>query len=992
MEIDIAQLAAQTAALLAPYLPYLIKGGKIAAKKAFEKTGEIFAEKGWEQAEKAWRKLKPKVEAKPAAQDAIEEFVNHPEDEDALPSLRQQIKRILAEDVKLAEEISITIGNIDSSAMQAGDDSILIKGNVRGNVIRGNRNIIAEQIQIFTGQNRFPADTGKEKIESAYRLYLEKLRKHCNALPLAALGDDEGADEDITLDRIYIELDTTLFKEPPEGKSPRSVKVGDQEFVLPGEEKTPISVMEMAAKADRLVILGDAGAGKSTFIKKLLALQSAVLLGESEEPLPGFDPQLIPVWIALRELCPQLATVKLESLSAESQHRALTTAVLEKIEEDLKWYKAADFMPMLQEALENGKVLLALDGLDEVPQDLRGVVRQAVNALIKTYNVERILITSRSRSYTGQAVFPHFQTCTIAPFDEEKIGKFSTAWYRERHRLGHIPADQIEPRSNSLAAAATDPDLLEMSGNPMMLTSIALLHQREIGLPRERVRLYKLIVDVLISRWQKYKIGDESFAPSAALAKFLRDDNRLRAALEALAYEAHRSGSKVEKNSEQPQTADLSRGEAITLLERPEFLGSVSLASDFLDYVDQRAGLMVGRGGDLDHPTSYSFPHRTIQEYLAGCHLIGKRERERGREYYNHAAEGDFWSLAALMGAEELHYNRRSTEALLDLAYYLCSSDEPRSEQDERSALWSAQIACIVGKEIIQRDTGNPSGGSAYLQRLIPRTLHLFESRLTPRERAEAGDALAKLGDPRFDENRWHLPKEPLLGFVHIPAGEFWMGTREEEIKDLRKKFGGNEEWYQLETPQHKVRLPDYYLARYPVTVAQFKAFVEESGYKPQDDDSLRGIPPHPVVYVTWYDALEYCHWLDGKLKEQARHILGSANQPLTEPAQSFWQGLAQGKLAVTLPSEAEWEKAARGPIPPSLDFGSLSKVGQEKDGVKRVRERPFYVRYGQKRRWNWTNRSGKLLFSASCLGFVSKWTEIQWLPRRQRGIVARGC
>ena len=111
----------------------------------------------------------------------------------------------------------------------------------------------------------------------------------------------------------------------------------------------------------------------------------------------------------------------------------------------------------------------------------------------------------------------------------------------------------------------------------------------------------------------------------------------------------------------------------LTLLEGQEYLGDLNLADEFLDYVDQRAGLLVGKGGELDHPTSYSFPHRTIQEYLAGCYLIVKREPVR--EYYRHAAEGDFWSLAALMGAEEIFYNRRNTKTLLDLAYDLCPSD-----------------------------------------------------------------------------------------------------------------------------------------------------------------------------------------------------------------------------------------------------------------------------------------------------------------------------
>ena len=287
--------------------------------------------------------------------------------------------------------------------------------------------------------------------------------------------------------------------------------------------------------------------------------------------------------------------------------------------------------------------------------------------------------------------------------------------------------------------------------------------------------------------------------------------------------------------------------------------------------------------------------------------MIGKRER--GREFYNHAAEGDFWSLAAIMGAEELFYNRGMKDELLDLAYWLCPPSHPQNEQDERSLLWSGQIANIVGSEIIQRDTGNPagSGGSEYLKRLIPRTANLLESKLPPRERAEAGDTLARLGDPRFDADHWHLPKESLHGFVHIPAGEFLMGTKKSDIKGLIEKFGGDKEYYERETEQHPVTLPDYYINRYPVTVAQFKAFVDDSEYKPNDNDSLRGVPNHPVVYVTWFDAMKYCQWLNVKLKEQAKNT--RAENHIEKP---FWEGLATEKLIVTLPSEAEWEKAAR--------------------------------------------------------------------------------
>ena len=85
------------------------------------------------------------------------------------------------------------------------------------------------------------------------------------------------------------------------------------------------------------------------------------------------------------------------------------------------------------------------------------------------------------------------------------------------------------------------------------------------------------------------------------------------------------------------------------------------------------------------------------------------------------------------------------------------------------------------------------------------------------------------------------------------------------------------------EAPKHQVTLPGYWIAKTPVTVAQFRAFVEAEGHE-ADEDALKGPDDHPVRYVTWDDALAYCRW------------------------QSKRSG-----LPVTLPSEAEWEKAARG-------------------------------------------------------------------------------
>ena len=98
-----------------------------------------------------------------------------------------------------------------------------------------------------------------------------------------------------------------------------------------------------------------------------------------------------------------------------------------------------------------------------------------------------------------------------------------------------------------------------------------------------------------------------------------------------------------------------------------------------------------------------------------------------------------------------------------------------------------------------------------------------------------------------------------------VPAGEFLMGSPEGEGSSS-------------ERPQHTVYLDSYYAGRYPVTVAQFREFVDRSRHSPANGRCLEGSADHSVIYVSWNDVVAYCQWAE-----------------------------------LRLPTEAEWEKAARG-------------------------------------------------------------------------------
>ncbi len=843
----------------------------------------------------------------------------------SMPELKAEVDALLEKlDALHAAELSLSDADkVWFAATIQGELSKLQSGiqyhatvNGSGAVAQGNGAVaLGQDAKYVVGsytENHFaapdPQQIEKEKNASAHQKYLQKLRSHCQVLPLAALGGDE-AEEALSLDTVYIDLDTQYDIRP---KILAAIQKGqkvtandllynehlasqalNKDSLRRDEKPVPLPVLNAVSLTERVTLLGDPGAGKSTFVRKLLGLQAAVLLKE-RAPLMHIPADLLPVLVVLRELVLKLDIANFEKRSGDDKRESLLAAFQAHLNEELQ----PDFQPAFWDAFAAGRVLV-LDGLDEVPQEMRQRVRVLVAALLNAHAVERLIITSRIRSYTGDAVFPALQTFTIRPFNKEQIGNFVKAWYAARVALGLLAERDRARRVDDLVQAATG-NLAEIASNPMMLTSMAIIHQKDTELPNERVRLYKLVVDVLLRRWQKHKQG-EDVTPSAGLLQFLKDEPRLLAALARLAYEAH-SAARGRK-----EAADLPRKDALAILEQKEFLNDAGLASEFLDYIDQRAGLLKGNGGELDKPNSYSFPHRTFQEYLAGTYLL--RGRSTAREYRHLAAEGDHWALAAQLGAEELFYNRLSEAATLDLAYDLCPNSALATALDQRLAVWSGSIALTVGKAKVETDVDESTGGIHYLNRLTPALLAGMQGDLLPPlERAEAGRILAKLGDPRPE-----VLTCANMVFCHVLAGEFLFG-------DEKKKL---------------TIASDYWIGKYPVTNAQFDEFVAAEGYKtpsywaeameagywsefgfkgrfdaeprtaPNDYGEPFSLPNHPVVGVSWYEALAFTRWLTEQASENAWIVNGG---------ESVFQALSKaGKVQAALPTEEQWEKAARG-------------------------------------------------------------------------------
>jgi iron(II)-dependent oxidoreductase len=105
-----------------------------------------------------------------------------------------------------------------------------------------------------------------------------------------------------------------------------------------------------------------------------------------------------------------------------------------------------------------------------------------------------------------------------------------------------------------------------------------------------------------------------------------------------------------------------------------------------------------------------------------------------------------------------------------------------------------------------------------------------------------------------------------------------------------------------------------YFIARFPVTVAQWREYVQRGGITLEDENSLNGRGNDPVVNASWSDAMRFCEFLTLAWREQ----------------------LPEG-FVVTLPSEAEWEKAARGgaTIPGDIGYVALHRLGEKLEPVE---------------------------------------------------------
>ncbi len=630
---------------------------------------------------------------------------------------------------------------------------------------------------------------------------------------------------------------------------------------------------DLIKKHDGMVILGDPGAGKTTFLKRLS-------LGMAQSPNAP-----LPLLLPLSEYA--------RALENQSKRIPLTEFVLEYLAGCVGMSRLP-IAEMIQACLDQDKAFILLDGLDEVRDGaLRDyVMDQVVNFYCLYKGRCRFVMTSRIIGYKAvRRVIEGLRECTLVDFDDEDIASFVDKWTQvvEEHVLGqgdNARERAEQERSELMHSVGDHKGVRRLAGNPLLLTILAMMKRQGVVLPRRRAQLYDKYMETLITSWNRVRGLGRRFSGELELNPTLE-------VLAPLAFLMHEKSAGVGLVSEEHLMDMLTRIQKNRGRPNPRE-EALRFFNDFRSY----SGILMERGLG-----QYGFMHLTIEEYLAAIDLanqINTSDEAVSNLVIEHIDQQPWYEVSLLA----IGYLALKATALKPFATkVVVNLLENQSGSRGKTAVLAGQAVFEVGEDGFSSDT---------VEKTCQRLLGIMaDSEIDPSVRCNAGDVLARLGDLRKE-----VLDSTCMEFRKIEAGPFWYGEGEEghECKELD---------YQ------------YRLARYPVTVAQFRQFSEAGGYQGETywqeaEDAgcwksgrfkarygygeawrkgLAELPDrfclanHPMVIVSWYESMAYCRWLTDQWLASK---IASENLSHLNPKEWIF----------TLPSEKQWEKAARGPAP----------------------------------------------------------------------------
>lgn len=802
----------------------------------------------------------------------------------------------------------------------------------------------------------------KLTLDSEVTRYYQKLASACDVVtaqyhyPSVKTPSTQSKVEDV-----YVEPDVWVRSLETEGADGTAA----EKRPLPAFERQPWKSCFNSdeQRFQRIALLADGGMGKTTAVDREIQR-----LCDGQRPWLALRlPSLLRLYggVPLSELVEQALTLDIVA------RLSLDRAAAEKIGHSLLNHLDRQAGVLLFDGFDEVPVDQRLDILNSVLLFLASAARKQPHHKVvltsRPYAAEPAEVQAELARHG-------FEQLRLAPFSPEQQAELVTRYFEAPREpaVGQALIQQLrdlnqkegETRHSNGNEGAQG--LAALMREPMLATYACMLAEErtrtrlaiavDLPLPTTRHELLDSVVELLLEKWDVKRRDSEQTTPFARLFEPDPDvdsrRSRLRRLVEEAAMREHLYNAELEQarqsRSDTGQLVpDLPADWQLQQLYEAFYLGEThgALTADWLiaridhalppelpvrarhvaQWLTQRSGLMRSElRRRTDEPR---MQHRQLADFLAAGALGHDRNSDdHARALVEQAWFSPDWSRQMIaLGFERLVAAARrpgksaNTAALCaGLSHWRAWTERLNPEDTE---LFTAVLAQALA-QAIPADWFDAQGRAtdkaldAALASLRQRLVTMIsEQRLSAPERAATADALGALGDPRFAPGLW-LPRErynintevdePLPGFVRVPAGPFWMGDTATENNPPREA-----------TIEH-----DFYIARCLTTVAQYRRFVDAGAYgawSPEKDSAVWGetglawrqteglrqprdwterlaSPHRPVVNVSWWEARAYARWLN--------------DDPEWQRTQSAVKAFAG--LRICLPTELEWERAAR--------------------------------------------------------------------------------
>ena len=388
-------------------------------------------------------------------------------------------------------------------------------------------------------------------------------------------------------------------------RRPSSYRAGEDQTVRTYQQRRPLD--DWLADSPRHVLLGGPGIGKSSLLRFVLLdlLEPAPIL----KAVSTSHGSYLPVWIS----SPYWTTLR----SNDSQTIPLTEAVhrwLQQWSEERLW-------PLFQNALEDDRLLLLVDGLDEYTNE--DAARAAVSLLqvfVEQWSC-RIIVTSRPVGFERLALREvGWRIGHLAEFTPAQQRQYAVNWFENQLRTtqegvgaNDVPQKTVaDSADRALADLASSGDLRELAKIPLLLGLLIHLTSSNLPLPGSRFSAYGRLVEHLIATHPRArrKAALVSVSPSTFSTA---DETRVFAALAYVLHRDHPEGLVSAREAEEAIQQFLEDANGFAM-QRSE---AHRQAQVLLDFGEVGLGLLVRRA-----PDTFGFLHRTFQDFLAAEHLV----------------------------------------------------------------------------------------------------------------------------------------------------------------------------------------------------------------------------------------------------------------------------------------------------------------------------------------------------------------------------------